>query len=110
MPVLKHAKKKLRQDVRRTRENKKVRDTFKRLLKKAKAAPSKEAVRLAVQAVDKAAKEHVIHKNKAARLKSSLAKANEDTTTATKTSPAKKSATKKTSTKKTTAKKTSAKK
>lgn len=109
MPVLKHAKKKLRQDVRREKENKKVKDTFKRLLKKAKAAPTSEAVRLAVQAVDKAAKEHVIHKNKAARLKSSLSKANGDSAT-TKTSTTKKTATKKTPAKKASPKKTAAKK
>ncbi len=74
MPVLKHAKKKLRQDVKRTLDNKRVKDSFKRLLKQAKANPTKDAVVLAVKAVDMAAKKNVIHENKAARLKSSLSK------------------------------------
>lgn len=74
MPVLKHAKKKLRQDVRRTQENKKVKESFKRLLKQAKAKPSKDSVRDAFQAIDKAAQKNVIHENKAARLKSNLSK------------------------------------
>lgn len=74
MPVLKHAKKKLRQDVKRTLENKQIKETYKRLLKKAKANPTKEAVITAVKAVDKAAKKNVIHENKAARMKSALQK------------------------------------
>lgn len=74
MPLLKHAKKKLRQDTKRTVENKKVKDLFKRLLKQAKADPTKEKVQSAVKAIDKAAQNNVIHENKAARLKSTLSK------------------------------------
>lgn len=75
MPVLKHAKKKLRQDVKREQENKRIKTMFKKLLKQAKAQPNAENFSKAYSALDKAAKEHVIHKNKAARLKSSIAKA-----------------------------------
>lgn len=74
MPILKHAKKKLRQDKVRALRNKKVKDAFKALLKKAKAEKTAEAVSKAFSGVDKAAKHHIIEKNKAARLKSSLAK------------------------------------
>lgn len=74
MPVLKHAKKKLRQDVKRTRQNKRVKTLYKDLLKKAKATPNTETMSAAFSSIDKAAKLFVIHKNKAARLKSSLAK------------------------------------
>lgn len=74
MPVLKHAKKKLRQDKKRTLMNKKMKETFRSLLKKAQVNPTAEAVSNAVSAIDKAAKNNLMHKNKAARLKSSLSK------------------------------------
>ncbi len=74
MPVLKHAKKKLRQDKKRTVRNAKVKQLYKDSLKKARTQPTVEAIRHAVSAIDKATKKHLIHKNKAARLKSSLAK------------------------------------
>lgn len=74
MPLLKHAKKKLRQDKRRTLANKKVKNLFKSLVKDAKENPTAEAVSAAVSSVDKAVKYNLIHKNKAARIKSSLLK------------------------------------
>lgn len=74
MPVLKHAKKKLRQDKKRTETNKKFKDFFKNLLKKARLNPTEKAVREAVAGLDKAAKKNIIHKNKASRLKSALMK------------------------------------
>src|SRR3989344_638448 len=74
MPVLKHAKKKLRQDKKRTLDNLKIKNTYKKLLKAARAKKSADALALAYQAIDKAAKKNIIHDNKAARLKSSLAK------------------------------------
>lgn len=75
MPVLKHAKKKLRQDKKRTADNLKIRESFKKLIKKAKANPTSEAISAAVSSIDKAAKKNIIHKNKAARLKAALSKA-----------------------------------
>ncbi len=75
MPVLKHAKKKLRQDKKRTDDNLRIKETFKKLIKKAKQNPSAETVSEAFSSIDKATKKHIIHANKAARLKSSLSKA-----------------------------------
>ncbi len=74
MPVIKSAKKKLRQDKKRTAQNKKVKNLLKTVLKKAKETPSEKKIREAVKIVDKAAKNHIIHKNKAARIKSALSK------------------------------------
>ena len=75
MPVTKSAKKKLRKDRKRTIRNKILKERYKRLLKKALKDPKEENIRRAVSAIDKAAKRHVIHKNKAARLKSRVMKA-----------------------------------
>lgn len=75
MPVLKHAKKKLKQDKVRTLRNKKVRALFRSLIKKAVTSPTAETISAAVSQVDKAAKRNIIHKNKAARIKSQLARA-----------------------------------
>ena len=74
MPVIKSAKKKLRQDKKRTVRNNKVKDTFKALIKKARKTPSEKTIREAVKFVDKAAKNNIMHKNKAARIKSALSK------------------------------------
>lgn len=74
MPVIKSAKKKLRQDKKRTAQNKTVRNLLKNLVKKAKKKPSEKAIREASKIADKAAKKHIIHKNKAARIKSTLSK------------------------------------
>jgi small subunit ribosomal protein S20 len=74
MPVLKHAKKKQRQDKKRMLKNKKEKVVFKDLVKKAKATKSAKDMNAAFKAIDKAAKKNLIHKNKAARLKSSLSK------------------------------------
>lgn len=74
MPILKHAKKKLKQDKKRTIKNKKIKETYKLLVKKAKEKNSPASISKAFQAVDKAAKKNVLSKNKAAHLKSSLNK------------------------------------
>ncbi len=75
MPVLKHAIKKLRQDKKRTINNRKLKDKYKRLIKAAKVKKTKKSVNAAFSSIDKAAKQNIIHKNKAARLKSSLSRA-----------------------------------
>ena len=74
MPVIKSAQKKLRQDKKRTKRNDSVRENLKTLLKKAKKSRKNEAVLQAMKALDVAAKKNIIHKNKAARLKSKLSK------------------------------------
>lgn len=107
MPVIKSAKKKLRQDKKRTVARAKQETSLKDAVKAAKSKPTAETVRLATKAADKAAKKHIIHKNKAARIKSALSKligggkaeakaaAPKAEKPAAKKSPAKKSASKK---------------
>lgn len=74
MPITKRAIKKLRHDRIRTIQTDKVRGTLRKLIKAARVSPGKKSVSLAFRALDKATKKHVIHKNKAARLKSRLSK------------------------------------
>lgn len=74
MPVIKSAKKKLRQDKKRKQANNILRSLVKKLLKQAKKDRSMKAIRKATQVVDKAAKKGLFHKNKAARIKAALAK------------------------------------
>lgn len=74
MPLLRNAKKKQRQDKKRTLNNLKVKSTFKRYLKEAKTPKKTEDVNLAFSSIDKAVKKHILHKNKAARMKSTLSK------------------------------------
>jgi len=73
MPILKSAIKKLKQDKKRTRVNKVYRD-LRLAVKQARKEKTAKAVKLAYSALDKAAQQKVIHKNKAARLKSRLMK------------------------------------
>ena len=74
MPLLKHAKKKLKQDKKRTIRNKKVKATFKELVKKAKVEKTAESLSQAFSGVDKAAKANILPKNRASRIKSTLSK------------------------------------
>ena len=75
MPVTKQAKKKLRKDKKREKRNLKIKSTFKKAIKKTKKNPSAKNLTEARKVIDKAAKKGVIHKNKAARIKSRLAQA-----------------------------------
>lgn len=72
MPVIKSAKKKLRTDKRRTKVNRVYRRKLREALKEARVKKTKKSVKTAYSALDKAAKKKIIHKNKAARLKSRL--------------------------------------
>jgi len=74
MPIIKSAKKKLKQDKYKTGVNKIYSSKFRLALKQAKLTKTKKAATEAYRAIDKAAKRGVIHKNKAARLKSRLTK------------------------------------
>lgn len=74
MPIIKSAIKKLRKDKKRTALNRQKEKTLKEALKKAIKTPTAQNVQKATSLIDKAAKNHLIHKNKAARLKSKLAK------------------------------------
>lgn len=74
MPLLRNAKKALRVSKRKADRNQIVRSKMKTMLDKAKKAASQESVASAFSAVDKAVKKHLIHRNKAARIKSQLSK------------------------------------
>jgi len=78
MPIIKSAKKKLRQDVKRRQANKKYEASYKEAVKKAKKNQDQSKltglIKKAFSAIDKAIKKNVIHKNKGARLKSSISK------------------------------------
>lgn len=74
MPVIKSAKKKLRQDRKREKANNLLRNSLKKAIKDAQKSKTAEKVRKAVILVDKAVKKGLIHKNKAARIKSEFSK------------------------------------
>lgn len=74
MPVIKSAKKKLKVDRKRESANKKAQAFVSLVVKKAKKKPTLENVKVAFKAIDKAVKKDIFHKNKAARMKSRLAK------------------------------------
>ncbi len=72
MPVTKSAKKKLRKDKVKTEKNKKIKNLFRSAVKKAQKGKTEKIIKDAIKLVDKAAKNNIIHKNKASRLKSKL--------------------------------------
>ncbi len=74
MPVIESAKKALRRDKRRALVNKRIKEKVKAILKKTRKNPQKKNLKEAFTFLDRAAKKKVIHKNKANRLKSRLAK------------------------------------
>jgi small subunit ribosomal protein S20 len=74
MPILKSAIKKLKQDQRREQVNSTYKQAYKQAVKAARAKKSAALLTKAFRALDRAAKKNVIHKNKASRLKSRLAR------------------------------------
>lgn len=72
MPVIKSAIKKLRQDRKREKENDKKRRLLDIAINSARKSPAK--INEAFSVVDRAVKSKLIHKKKAARIKSSLSK------------------------------------
>lgn len=74
MPVIKSAEKKLRADKKREKNNNEWRNLLKKLLKTARKTHTREDISKATKIIDKMAKKNLIHKNKAARLKSGLSK------------------------------------
>jgi small subunit ribosomal protein S20 len=75
LPNIKAAEKWARQTDKRTTRNKDVKTRLKTVFKKAVTSPDSELSKNVESQFDKAAKTGVIHKNKAARKKSRLAKA-----------------------------------
>ncbi|MFS8159062.1 MAG: 30S ribosomal protein S20 [Candidatus Roizmanbacteria bacterium] len=76
VPIIKSAKKKLKQDKVRTTQNTAYKRSYKSAMKAMTGVKKAtgEALKKAYSAIDKAAKLRVIHKNKAKRLKSQAAK------------------------------------
>lgn len=74
MPVIKSAKKKLKQDKKRQTRNSALKQLFTKTLKNVRKAPSVSGISEAFRVVDKATKHNLIHKNKGARIKSKLSK------------------------------------
>jgi small subunit ribosomal protein S20 len=72
MPIIKSAKKKMRKDATRTARNKNRKDSVKALTKAMRRTPDSKNLSALSSALDKAVKVNLIHKNKAARLKSRL--------------------------------------
>jgi ribosomal protein S20 len=74
MPITKSAKKALRQNKRRRKQNLKRKDAFRKTRKEFMAEMTPQKLAAMYKVIDKAAKTHVFAKKKAARLKSRLAK------------------------------------
>lgn len=74
MPVTKTAKRALRGSKRKEQINKKVQTSAEIAIRQAKKSAKKTDVSKAYSLVDRLAKKNLIHKNKAARIKSSLSK------------------------------------
>jgi len=74
MPIIKSAKKALRQSLRKRDRNRDWKEKLKIAIKKATLEKNAAALSGAYKVIDKSAKVGIIKKNKAARLKSKLAK------------------------------------
>lgn len=74
MPILANAKKALRVSKKKTDINSRVKSILKTMVDKMKKSPSAENLQFAYSAVDTAVRKHLMHKNKAARVKSQLSK------------------------------------
>ena len=74
MPITKGAIRKQRADRVKAAINNRVKNLYRQALKKARQKPTLKSLSEAFQKLDRAAKAHVIHRNKAARLKSRLSK------------------------------------
>lgn len=74
MPVIKSARKKLKQDKKREKANKELKLAFRDALKTAQKTKTVDKITKAFKLTDKAVKKRLIHKNKAARIKSRLSK------------------------------------
>ena len=74
MPILKNAKKALRASERKRVINRRVKTRVKTYLDKVKKSSDVKDAPAAFSAIDKAVKKNLMHRNKAARLKSQVAK------------------------------------
>ncbi len=74
MPITKQATKKLRRDGTIAIRNSRVRRDVREAVKTVRKHPTIKTLSMATKLLDKATKTHVVHKNKAARLKSRLSR------------------------------------
>ncbi|HBL51856.1 MAG: hypothetical protein A3D24_03015 [Candidatus Blackburnbacteria bacterium RIFCSPHIGHO2_02_FULL_39_13] len=74
MPVLKSAKKAQRQSIYKKSLNERTKKVMRDTIRFFRSNPTLENLKKAQSVVDRAAKKHVIHKNRAARLKKGFAK------------------------------------
>lgn len=74
MPIIKSAIKKLRKDKKRAARNRAKKGALKALIKKVRLKKTAKNLQAIYSALDKAAKTHLIHRGKAARLKSRLSR------------------------------------
>jgi small subunit ribosomal protein S20 len=74
MPVTKTAKRALRGSIKKEQVNKLITSSLEIAVRRAKKEKSLELIKKASSLADRAAKKQVIHKNKAARIKSQLSK------------------------------------
>ncbi len=73
MPIIKNAIRKLRADKRRSAVNVKTRTAMKQAISAMRKKPSEKLLKAVFSKLDRAVKSQIVHKNKAARLKSRLA-------------------------------------
>ncbi len=74
MPIIKSAKKKLRQDKKRTKQNQLIKRSVKETVLAFKRKPTPASLTKLFNKLDTAVKKNIFHPNKAARLKSRLSK------------------------------------
>lgn len=74
MPLLKNAQKALRASHRKAEINRRVKSRTKTMIGAMRGKPSVKGLATAFSAIDVAVKKKMVHKNKAARLKSQLSK------------------------------------
>ncbi len=74
MPILANAKKALRVSKKKTVANRRTKSLVKTFVDKVMKTPTAESLAAAFSQVDKAVKKNVIHRNKAARMKSRMSK------------------------------------
>jgi small subunit ribosomal protein S20 len=84
MPVIKTTKRALRASNRKAKVNNVIRTNLEVALRIAKKKKSEDKIIKAISLADRAAKKHLIHKNKAAHIKSSLSKLRPSRKTASK--------------------------
>ena len=75
MPILANAKKALRVSLKKATANRRTKSLVKTFVDKALKQPTPENTASAFSQLDKAVKKNVLHKNKAARIKSRVSKA-----------------------------------